>query len=901
VNPARTVDPAAKPQAVPEAAASEADAKPAIGADDKAAANAAADGAANAAGIGAGNVAKKQRGDMTKDPRATRLDPQGMVKLSFKNEKIEGFIPYIQEWTGKAVMVKSAAISAASITLVYDKELSKNDALDLVFTACKINDIAVVESSDLIIIASMTDLPKLTPGQVLAAEINPLDLDAEGISVTKIFRMKHAKAADIAERLQDAIPENAKLTVDVNSNQIVLEGDIGLAQKIQLLVQNLDVPGYLPVHTETFRIRFQDASIVADSIRDLFEGYSPSGGGGGNRQARQQPRAAGGRQQQPGGQQPGQQQTAGTAEPLVVSVLPALNSLTVRAEPLVMDEIRKLIRDAWDLPVNSDGSPFRTYDLKYTDPIRIRDTLQALLETGGGQTRSGGRAAAGGRNAFQGGAAGGQTGADAAVANVFRFEAYPDSKRLIVISKTPDNFKWLDEIVVALDQPLDTSLPRNVPLKYASAFEIADILNILLAQSGSGGAGLVRPDEGLSGIDFETAGGGGASAGTGGGTSGASNTGGGGAGGGTSYPWQSGRGAASANAEQSEPSGIVGKVRILPNAGQNSLLVLAPPEAEEAVIRIIEDLDRPGRQVMITAVLAEVSLGDGFSWGLRVGSNLTPLNGGDNSISGSASLDLSKGNGTGGGGANFASPWFDVSLLNVGTEVGFLLQALQQTNNVRILQEPRVFTSDNAEAKFFAGQDITFQTGQTTGGNTGGGTTSSFQQQAVGIGLNVRPRITRDRNVFMELEILLSNLNLSVPEFNNNPVVDRRQTNTKVTVKNGQTIVLSGIRREEETSIRRALPFLGEIPGLDAIFASTEKKKTIAELVIFVTPIVVENPEENYTNFNLTEMKRLDAVGQPLDELNKKGGGKFFYDRMRELDTERRPLAQPAPEVPPPG
>ncbi|MFO0827057.1 MAG: secretin N-terminal domain-containing protein [Phycisphaerales bacterium] len=886
--------PQSAPTNAPKTTGTSTNEKPAAsGADGKSAATNGAKAHAND-----GGADHDQNADLTKPPGVSRESAEGKVKLSFKNEKVEGFIPYIQEWTGKAVLVKSTAISAAQITLVHDKEVSKHKALDLVFTAFRINDIAVVETPDLIILGQQTDSKKYAPGVILPPDQSPLDLQEEGVYVTKVFRIKNAKANDVYERLQESVPENATLSVDPNSNQIVLEGDIGLAKKIQLLINNLDVPVYLPVRTETFRIRYQDASLIADNIRELFEG---SGSVGGGRSTAGRPQAGGaqrgGRQPQPG-QPQGGLPTVGTSEALVVTVLPALNLITVRAEPQIVDEIRTLISQSWDLPPNADGSPFRTYELRYTDPIKVRDTLQALLEGGGGQTRAGSRAAAGGRVPFQGG--GSDSGAGAAVSNVFRFEAFPDSRRLVVISKTPDNFVWLDKIVDALDQQLNVGLPRNVPLKYASAFDLADILNVLLSESGVGGIQLQRPSDQLSGINFETAGGGGAS-GTSGSTGDASRTGGttGAAGASnTSLPWQTSNRGAGAS-EQSEPSAIIGKMRVVPNATQNSLLILAPPEIEDAVLKIIEDLDRPGRQVMITAVLAEVSLGDGFSWGLRVGSNLAaPLNGGDNSVGGTASLDLAKGNGQGGGGNNFASPWFDVSLLTVGTEVSFLLQALKETNNVRILQEPRVFTSDNAEAIFFAGQDISLQTGSTTGSGTGGGTTTSFEQQAVGIGLNVRPRITRDRNVYLDINLLLSNVSPTGQQYNSNPVIDRRQTTTKVTVKNGQTVVLSGIRREDETNIKRAIPLLGEIPGLDAIFASTEKQKTVAELVVFVTPIVVENPEENDTNFNVLERKRLDQLSTPLDSIDQSGAGRFFYDRNRLLQDSTRPSATPAPGAP---
>jgi general secretion pathway protein D len=305
----------------------------------------------------------------------------------------------------------------------------------------------------------------------------------------------------------------------------------------------------------------------------------------------------------------------------------------------------------------------------------------------------------------------------------------------------------------------------------------------------------------------------------------------------------------------------------VPNASQNSVLVMAPPEVEKEVIKIIEDLDKPGRQVMITAVLAEVKVGDGFSWGARIGREgdfASPLNGTENSVTGSIGLELEKG-GSGSSSSNFASPWFESSSLTISTtnDLAFFLQALSTDNSVRILQQPRIFTSDNKEAKFEAGSDVSFLTGETSGFGTSG-TTTSFNQQFVGVGVNVRPRITQENNVAMEVKILLSNL--SSTTINSNPVVDRRETNTTVTVKSGQTIVISGIRREQETQINRRIPFLGDIPILGAAFSSTDRSKEVVELVVFLVPIVVQNPDANDSNFNKAERERLRLLQEPLDK-----------------------------------
>jgi len=809
------------------------------------------------------------------------------VKLVFKNESIETLMPLIFEWTGKYVFYKPTDISSKKITLVGDREIPKSQALDYIFQALKMEDLAVTETEDVIYIGLATQQKKTQPGVVLGPEEDVMSMTDNGLFVTKIFRLGKSRATDVLERIEPLIPEDyAQLAADGDSNQIILSGDIGLAKKVQTLINMLDIPSWDDYATETFRLQYQDAGTVATIIEELFTDDGSAGGksvGG----ARAQPnRANRGAPQQPG--QPGGGQGGGGGNGLIVTVLQSMNSLTVRATPTVLVEIRRLVANAWDLPPNSAGSIFRTYDLKFADPTKVRDLLGTLLGSGsssGGRTggaQASNRAFAGGRVPAQGGQGGGDGSPTSAVANIFSIEAYPDSNRLVVISKTPDNYEWLDKWINDLDQPFTSGLPVNVPLKHAGAVELSEILNTLLASSGSEGGGLRLPDEGIQGLSSSF------DSGLGGDTAQQSsgfNVGGQGADNQLRFPWQgsrAGQGAAGGGTP-SEVSGLIGRSRVVPNSEQNSVLVMAPPEVEKKVIEIIHELDKPGRQVMITAVLAEVKVGDGFSWGARVGTGLTaPINGGDNGVGGSLSLALTKGNGAGqpAGSQNFAAPWFDTSLLDVQTSdnLGFFLQALSTDNSVRILQQPRVFTRDNKEAKFVAGQDVSLITGNTSGFGTTG-TTQSFEQQFVGVGINVRPRITQDNNVAMEVEILLSNVSAAAG-FNGNPTIDRRQTNTNVTVKNGQTIVISGIRREQETTVDRRLPFLGDIPILGAAFSSTERQKEVVELVVFLVPVVVENPDANDTNYNQTERERLQQLQQPLEKSSETllKESKFFSD-----------------------
>ena len=301
-----------------------------------------------------------------------------------------------------------------------------------------------------------------------------------------------------------------------------------------------------------------------------------------------------------------------------------MNSVTVRATPTGLAEIRRLVANAWDLPPNTAGSIFRIYDLDYADPSKVRDLLGTLLGGGSSSRSNTQNRAFAGRQVLQGGGGAGDGSPSAAVEGIFSIEAYPDSNRLIVISKTPENFDWLDRWIKDLDQPFTSGLPVNVPLKHASAVELSEILNTLLAQSGSEGGGLRLPDEGIQGLadSFNTGVGAANDASAfNQGQSQQQNE--------LTFPWQGARAGQGAGGTPQEVSALIGRSRIVPNPTQNSVLVMAPAEVEKKVIEIIHQLDKPGRQVMITAVLAEVKVGDGFSWGARGGTNLSaPLNGG---------------------------------------------------------------------------------------------------------------------------------------------------------------------------------------------------------------------------------------------------------------------------------
>ena len=114
---------------------------------------------------------------------------------------------------------------------------------------------------------------------------------------------------------------------------------------------------------------------------------------------------------------------------------------------------------------------------------------------------------------------------------------------------------------------------------------------------------------------------------------------------------------------------------------------------------------------------------------------------------------------------------------------------------------------------------------------------------------------------------------------------------TTVTVKNGQTIVISGIRQETEGRKERKVPILGDIPILDLLFSSESEDTVVSELVVFVTPIVVDNPDENDVNFNEIDRRRLEQLSDPMGQrsriLQQKIDGDFRNDPLKPSDPRR--------------
>ena len=165
------------------------------------------------------------------------------------------------------------------------------------------------------------------------------------------------------------------------------------------------------------------------------------------------------------------------------------------------------------------------------------------------------------------------------------------------------------------------------------------------------------------------------------------------------------------------------------------------------------------------------------------------------------------------------------------------LQVLEQNRKANIISNPRITTVDNREAKILVGQKIPLIV-QDVAGNP------LSQLQTIGIQLRVTPHLTQDKKIIMDLHPEVSDLSTQ-STVQGGVIINTSEADTRVMVDDGQTAVIGGLIRTNDSSIRRGLPVLKDIPLIGALFRTTDSVRQNRELIIFVTPRLVASLASN--------------------------------------------------------
>ncbi|MEX0887468.1 MAG: secretin N-terminal domain-containing protein [Phycisphaeraceae bacterium] len=658
------------------------------------------------------------------------------------------------------------------------------------------------------------------------------ELDTEEASPTdfvEMIRVEHADVAQLAQQLQQTIEslpnrdiaENVRVAPFPGSRQVLVIGSRRGRQLVADLIERLDHAGAGHRVMHIFELRHADANEIADNIDMLFS------------------------QEPPRITSPWMAAYMQPVEQAVrITVNMRRNTVTVFADAETIERIKGLM-EQWDQPLSTDDVEPRIYQLQHADPREIRDTLDAIFA----QQQSTG-------TNFWAQILGTSSEPPPVgrLAGQFGFEALPGARQLVVTTPNPENYQVIDNLVKRLDQPQEAGLPEMIELNHAYAEDVAEQLNTMLAESGTL-AELDRTRRQLSSgtraesviavtgdqpapqqSDDEDE----ADPGR------------------MPFWWQQ---SSRPLEDEATTSNLIGRIRVVPIARQNALLVLAPPAYSEPVHNLVNQLDQPGKQVVIHVIIAEVQHDDATTLGVRLASDPrvfdeTRLR--DQSIGGSGSAGWSD---IFGGTYTVDGTRTPRGILSADFDVHALVQFLMRETAMNIMLEPRLYTADNREAEFFDGQDISVQTSAQF---TPEGTQNfGFRYAFVGTRLRVRPHITHNGDVDLHINLELSRI---VPGENTmgNPIIDRRETNTQIIVADGETVLLSGIVEQEEFRAVRKLPLLGDIPLLGLLFRSSDHGYRNREIIAFITPRVISASSDESRELSDDHRQELERLRQQL-------------------------------------
>ncbi len=293
----------------------------------------------------------------------------------------------------------------------------------------------------------------------------------------------------------------------------------------------------------------------------------------------------------------------------------------------------------------------------------------------------------------------------------------------------------------------------------------------------------------------------------------------------------------------------------------NTLLVRASGTAWKSIKDVIEKLDVMPMQVHIEAQIAEVQLtGDlryGVNWYFENAVNASTDDGGGGLPSGLGRDiwgDIS-GSITGSAGLGWTF---------LGRNAAAVVTALDKVTDLRLLQTPSVFVRNNVEATFNVGSRIPIQSVTFNPGTGTDGTYSQVQYLDTGVILKVRPRITRDGMVFLEIVQEVSSPG-TVADDNGNVRIDTRRLKTEAAIRNGDTVLLAGLISDSVDQGSSGVPFLSKIPVVGALFGTKTSNTGRTETIILLTPTIVRNPQEarDLTDEYGQKFRALEPLHQP--------------------------------------
>jgi len=318
------------------------------------------------------------------------------------------------------------------------------------------------------------------------------------------------------------------------------------------------------------------------------------------------------------------------------------------------------------------------------------------------------------------------------------------------------------------------------------------------------------------------------------------------------------------------------------NQKNNSLIICDTKGHLASILSEIEKADRTPQQIMIEVVIVDVQLRDkneiGVNWDLLSDKNYDYIyrQNFTNRLGSTVSNADTIGNATA-----FNTTGFGGDFSVISGTIRNIISTLQSKRDVEILASPRAMMVSGESANIKAVEEIPYsEVSDTAAGGAGAITSTKFKE--VGVNLQVSGTITDGNNIFLtvdtEQNVMTSESTTGVP------VVDTRKATTSLLLKDGQIVVIGGLRRQETTKKVDQIPILGDIPLIGLLFKYTNTVVNNTELIVFLSPHIYKEgepiPEDAMSKFN-------EITGRPMLLLPKEAKQREYRDQLDQSAKER--------------
>lgn len=282
----------------------------------------------------------------------------------------------------------------------------------------------------------------------------------------------------------------------------------------------------------------------------------------------------------------------------------------------------------------------------------------------------------------------------------------------------------------------------------------------------------------------------------------------------------------------------ISTVNITADETNNALVVLATPREYAVIQDALRQLDIAPLQVLLEAAIAEVTLTNSTQFGFQYfyKPNSTPNSQSTFTLTNGTTLPAPPGSPL-----QAVLPGFSYLFSN-GNSLQAVLSAIASITHVDVLSAPEVLVLNNQTAKLDVGDQVPIVTSTATSTiDTNAPEVNSVQYLSTGVILTVTPRVNKGGMVMMDIDQQVAEPTTTTTSTINSPTISQREITSSVAVADGETIALGGLFSNQVTKSKSGIPFLQDIPYLGHLFADTHFQVNRDELMVLITPHVVEN------------------------------------------------------------